>query len=67
MKLYKAYVEIENGIPTQFIISGKNKKSVKNKLTDFFYKLDENVKVKIELKEVYFDENNYIEMEERTI
>ena len=64
MKKYRAYVKINDIVPTEMIMSGKDKESVRRKLTDFYLKLDKNIKIEIELKEVYFDENNYIEMED---
>lgn len=63
MKKYRAYVKINDMKPTEMIMSGKDKESVRRKLTDFYLKLDKNIKIEIELKEVYYDENNYIEME----
>ena len=64
MKTFRAYVKLNDSIPTEMIMSGENKESVRKKLTDFFIKLDENLKIQIELKEVFYDENNYIEVEE---
>lgn len=63
MKKFRAYINIENGVPTEMIIGEKDKESAKKKLVDFFYRLDKKIKVDIELKEVYFDGNNYIEKE----
>ena len=63
MKKYRAYVKINDMKPIEMIMSGKDKESVRRKLTDFYLKLDKNIKIEIELKEVYYDENNYIEME----
>ena len=45
------------------MVCEKNEESAKKKLVDFFNKLDKRIKVEIELKEVYFDGNNYIGME----
>lgn len=64
MKMYRAYVKLNDDIPTEMIISEKNKESARKKLTDFFMKLDKNLKVEIEIKEVYFDGNYYINKED---
>ena len=60
MKKFKVFVKLDESIQTEMIISGKDEESVKLKMTDFFCKLDENIKIEIEVKEVYFDGNNYI-------
>lgn len=64
MKKFRAYVKLDDGIPIEMIISEKDRESARKKLTDFFIKLDKNLKIQIELKEVSFDGNNYIEVEE---
>lgn len=64
MKKFRAYVKLDDGIPTEMIISEKDKESARKKLTDFFIKLEKNLKIQIELKEVSFDGNNYIDVEE---
>lgn len=64
MKKFRAYVKLDDGIPTEMIISEKDKESARKKLTDFFIKLERNLKIQIELKEVSFDGNNYIDVEE---
>lgn len=63
MKKYRAYIKLNNDIPTEMIISGKNKSSVENKLINFFKSLDKNIQIKVELKEVTFDGIDYIEKE----
>ena len=63
MKKFRATIILDDGNPTEMIISEKNKESAKKLLVDFYHRLDRNIKVKIELKEVYFDGNNYIGME----
>lgn len=60
MKKFRVYVSLDENVHTEMIISGKDKESVKKKMTDFFVKLDENIKIKVEVEEVYFDGNNYI-------
>lgn len=64
MKKFRAYVKLDDEIPTEMIISEKDEGSARKKLTDFFIRLDKNLKIQIELKEVSFDGNNYIEVEE---
>ena len=59
MKKFKVFVKLDENIQTEMIISGKDKESVKLKMTHFICKLDENIKVEIEVIEVYFDGNNY--------
>ena len=63
MKKFRAYIRLDDCDPIEMIISEKNEESAKKKLVDFFNRLDKRIKVEIELKEVYFDGNNYIEME----
>lgn len=60
MKKFRVYVSLDENVKTEMIISGKDKESVKKKMTDFFVKLDDNIKIKVEVEEVYFDGNNYI-------
>ena len=60
MKKFRVYVSLDENVHTEMIISGKDKESVKKKMTDFFVKLDDNIKIKVEVEEVYFDGNNYI-------
>lgn len=64
MKKFRAYVKLDDEIPTEMIISEKDEELARKKLTDFFIRLDKNLKIQIELKEVSFDGNNYIEVEE---
>lgn len=54
---------MEDGIPTEMIISGNDKESAKRKMVDFFMKLDKNIKIQVKLVEVEFDGNNYINKE----
>ncbi|MBE5806452.1 MAG: hypothetical protein E7313_07115 [Clostridiales bacterium] len=65
MKKFRAYVKLGDDVPTEMIISEKDKELAKKKLADFFYRLDKNIKVKITIKEVYFDGNNYINKEDQ--
>lgn len=64
MKKFRAYIELEDGIPTEMIISGNDKESARRKIVDFFMKLDKNIKVQVKLVEVEFDGNNYINKED---
>ena len=63
MKKFRVYIKLDENIQTEMIISGNDEESVEKKMTDFFCKLDENINIEIEVKEVYFDGCEYIEKE----
>ena len=53
MKRFKAKIKYRNKISTM-LVNGKDEKSVRNDITDFYFKLfrDENNIVEIELEEI---------------
>lgn len=63
MKKFRAIIKLDDENSIEMIVSEKSKESAKKMLVDFYHRLDRNIKVEIELEEVYFDGSNYIGME----
>ncbi len=65
-KKYKAIIKIKNKFYDTFIIDGKNKKSVKKFLVNFYYRIgviSDIDEFDCELVKVEFNGKDYVEME----
>ena len=59
-KMYKAFIYLNDEKIIIMIVEGSSKKSIIEKLTDFYIKVSGAAEIEIKLKEVIFNGRDYI-------
>ena len=58
-KMYKAFIYLNDETPLTMIVGGSSRKTIIEKLTDFYRKISGAAEIEVKLKEVEYNNGDY--------